>query len=62
MTSIREETLGVNLRVPCGNTPHRIIRNSNTKFEKKRNLDVGKLSDVDHVVTDASASQCEAQL
>ena len=38
------------------------LRNSNTILKKKGNRDVDKLSDVDHVVTNASSSQCEAQL
>ena len=38
------------------------LRNSNTKFKKKSNRDVDKLSDVDHVVPNASSTQCEVQL
>ena len=38
------------------------VRNSTTKFKKKGKRDVDKLSDVNHLVTNASSSQCEAQL
>ena len=37
-------------------------RNSDTKLKKKGNRDVDQLSDLDHVVTNASSSQCEVQL
>ena len=33
------------------------LRNSNTKLKKKGNRDVDQLSDLDHVVTNASSSQ-----
>ena len=38
------------------------MRSSHTKLKKKDNQDVDKVSDVDHVVTNASSSQCDAQL
>ena len=38
------------------------LRNSDTKLKKKGNQAVDQFSDVDHVVTNASSSQCEAQL
>ena len=38
------------------------LRNINTKLKKKGNQNVDQLSDLDHVATNASSSQCEAQL
>ena len=38
------------------------LRNSNTKSKRQRNRDVDELSNVDHIVTDASSSRSEAQL
>ena len=38
------------------------LQNSNTKFKKKSNRNVDNLSDLNYMVTNASPSQCEAQL
>ena len=37
------------------------LQNSNTKLKKKGSRNVDQLSDLDHVVTNASCSQCEAR-
>ena len=38
------------------------VRNSNTKLKRRGNQDVDDLSNVHHVITIASSSQCAAQL
>ena len=48
----------------AGNSPRKEVRSthSNTKSKRRGNRDVDELSKVDHVVTNARSSRCEAQL